>query len=317
MSIALTTPIHSMLLFNAFGSPALRGNATHLGGDPGSLDWYYEHRDKANAMMTKNIHGQDEDLNTALSTFGLVQEIVLIVTSLIGSAANLLILIVITLTRKLHRLPNIFIFNQALIDFWICAVFLPLHIAILARNHPPPGSACSAIGVVIMWIHTASFLGQPAIAYSRFVVHTYNKNQYRKFLGPCVTSLILVTIWLFPLLLVSPAFFDIFTFEYSHKARDCFIRLGKGVEYFLLVKSFILFVGPVFGIFFIYFRVYDFVRSKKALSESAHRKRDVITTRNLFVAFLVCVVCLLPFNVAVLSDRQGDVPSHLFRYHRV
>ena len=261
--------------------------------------------------FSNNTYG-DQWRNMSV-TFGLIQVIILIMTSLIGSGANLLILVVMILSKKLHRLVNTFVFNQAFIDFVICAIFLPLHVAILSQNAPPPGSACDVIGGVAMWIHTASFLGLPAIAYSRYILHTQNKQHHAKFLGSGITTGTLLTIWLFPLLLVAPSFFSVFTFEYSYKARDCFIRLDKGVEYFLIVKSFILFVGPVFGIFFIYFRIYDFVKSNKSLADSLPAKRDVTVTRNLFAAFLISVVCLLPFNLAILSDRQGDVPSGLFR----
>ena len=246
-----------------------------------------------------------------LDTFGLIQVVILVMASLIGAIANLLIVLVIIVTKKLHRLVNAFVFNQAIIDFLICAVFLPLHTAILAQNSPP-GSACDVIGGVIMWIHTASFLGLSPIAYSRFLVITQTRQNYTKYIGVFITTLIVVTVWLFPLLLTAPSFFNIFTFEYSFKARDCFIKLDNGVEYFLLIKSFILFVGPVFGIFFIYFRIFDFVKSNKSLNDSV-RKREVLVTKHLFIAFMVTVICLIPFNIAILSNRQNDVPSDLFR----
>ena len=246
------------------------------------------------------------------TTFGLVQVGILVMTTLMGAGANLLIIIVLSMTKKLHRLANAFVFNQAIVDFIICAIFLPLHISILAQKSPPLGSACDVIGGVIMWIHTASFLGLFPIAYGRYIVVTKTRQNYKKYIGAGITALIILTTWLFPLVLIAPAVFGVFTFEYSYKARDCFIRLDKGVEFFLLFKSFILFVGPVFGIFFIYFRIFDFVKSNKCLTDSI-KKREALVTKHLFIAFLLSVLCLIPFNVAILSDRQGDVPSNLFR----
>ena len=151
-----------------------------------------------------------------LDTFGLIQVVILVMASLIGAIANLLIILVIIVTKKLHRLVNAFVFNQAIIDFLICAIFLPLHTAILAQNSLP-GSACDVIGGVIMWIHTASFLGLSPIAYSRFLVITQTRQNYTKYIGVYITTLIVVTVWLFPLLLTAPSFFNIFTFEYSSR----------------------------------------------------------------------------------------------------
>ena len=294
----------------------------HAAGINNNLYWSMGGSDSANLRsqsviasarsMSTDESKEDLDLETMLTTFGLVQVGVLVTASLLGASTNLLIIIVLTLTKKLHRLVNAFVFNQAVVDFVICAVFLPLHTAILAQNSPPPGSACDVIGCVIMWIHMASFLGLSPIAYSRYIVITQTRENYKKYIGVWTTTLIILTVWLFPLLMIAPSFFGVFTFEYSFKARDCFIRLDKGVEYFLLFKSFILFVGPVFGIFFIYFKIFDFVKSDKCLSDSV-KKQEALVTKHLFLAFLMSVICLIPFNIAILSDRQGDVPSNLFR----
>ena len=62
----------------------------------------------------------DLDLETMLTTFGSVQVGILVTASLLGAGANLLIIIVLTLTKKLHRLVNAFVFNQAVVDFIIC-----------------------------------------------------------------------------------------------------------------------------------------------------------------------------------------------------
>lgn len=235
----------------------------------------------------------------------------LIITSLMGSTGNLLVITVLSLTSKLHTVGNVFIINQAMVDFLLCAILLPFHIAILAQNSPP-GNSCSVLGVAMLWLTTTSFLGLPIVAYSRYIIIVKTRMSYKKYLGRNIVAAFLLAVWLFPGLLVCSTLIGSLKYEYSLKSRDCFIRQDPGSEYFLIFKSFFLYIGPVFGLFFLYFKIYDHLRDNKPPVESA-QKRDARITRNLFVAFLIGCFCLMPINIAVLSDRQGNVPGVLLR----
>ena len=267
------------------------------------------------AAQTAKTSIQEIDLDQPLSAYGLVQVILLILTSLTGSTTNLAVVIVISMTTRLRTLGNVYILNQAVIDLLICSIFLPLHTAILAQN-APPGNNCNLIGPFVMWIQTASFLGLPAIAYSRYIITTKPRIEQHQYLGKCTMLGILTMIWVFPIGMITPAFFDAYRFGYSGKARDCAILQDPGVEFFLLFRSFVLFIGPVFITFFLYFQVFAFLKQDTNVPSTnmEHlRKRDAHVTRCLFIAFILCLLSLLPVNIAVLSDKQGDVSSVLMR----
>ena len=213
-------------------------------------------------------------------TFRLIVHILLIILIVLGS---LLTLLVIYVTKQYQTPSGLLIGNLALTDLLVGGFLLPFGIRpLLDQGWTSGRHLCVLNGFTNQYLCTVAILTLTAISFDRYVAIIHGM-RYHQIMTPKLVRLLIVTLWVFGLVLAIFPLLGWGRYIYQHGASLCAtdFKMDKTFTFFIFI---VVFGVPVNMIFFIYSRIFMAVRKQvKAIrSNSIHptsEKREDVDNR--------------------------------------
>ena len=201
-------------------------------------------------------------------TFRLIVHILLIILIVLGS---LLTLLVIYVTKQYQTPSGLLIGNLALTDLLVGGFLLPFGIRpLLDQGWTSGRHLCVLNGFTNQYLCTVAILTLTAISFDRYVAIIHGM-RYHQIMTPKLVRLLIVTLWVFGLVLAIFPLLGWGGYIYQHGASLCAtdFKTDKTFTFFIFI---VVFGVPVNMIFFIYSRIFMAVRKQvKAIrSNSIH-----------------------------------------------
>ena len=240
-----------------------------------------------------------------------------IVTSVFGILGNVLVIIGVAISPKLHSPTNVPIVNLAIADLLTCLV-LPFQTAgVLSpmNEFPLPSFVCNIIGSVIYVTFTCSAVNLVLIALVRWYVITrsirgeHGLNTYKKQIFLAFFAWICACIYVY-----IPVYgFQLTTFSYYPGYKQCFTSISETSDFYHNYLAVLIGLHLVV-ILTCYLRILFYLKSVhkqfkirfgSSRSRRLHRsaikrmeRREIKVTKNLFCIVVAFMICVLPTTVS-------------------
>ena len=203
-----------------------------------------------------------------------ILSVILAAVCFVGIPGNILVILAVTLSRRLRSPTYWFVVNLAATDFITCA-FVPFHIvALLSRQGwPLPDWLCTASGGISFTCVASSTTSLALIAFNRWCLLTKPLASFQKMFAPRKILLIVACAWLYSVLVAALPFLagvDKLNYNYTYKA--CSI-VNNAAGAILGLGMFFL---PAVPIVTFYILIYRFVR-QHMIRMAAHDVNMTVT----------------------------------------
>ncbi|PIK49674.1 putative alpha-1D adrenergic receptor-like [Apostichopus japonicus] len=240
--------------------------------------------------------------------------------SAIGVPGNTLVILAVTLSKRLQTRTNFFIVNLSCADLLTCFTLPVQAYTVLHDELPLPTRVCKALAV-LMWLGVgSSIISLALIAVVRFYVITKPRQTYTQVFRKRNLILLTLLAWLTPLsLMIIPPCFGVGEIGYSVKYKFCMTSSSnKWHDLFSSLNGIVVPIPCLFVIIVCYTRIYLFVRrvsldvlllancgpceartatSPRTTLEIALFRRQVTVAKNLFLVVCSYLLCVMPFGV--------------------
>ena len=256
--------------------------------------------------------------------------VVIATTGIIG---NILVMVAVALSCKLHTATNAFVVNLSVFDFLTCLV-LPFQIVgIKATDGWPMSPAiCTIVAAMAIITQSGSVITLALIGINRFVLITKPNDLYTRIYTPCRIGLMILFSWGLPLLaLVVPQLIPgIGWLGYSHKYKVCLWDTTRNSAIVLQSIGAVTFLLSTAILIYCYLSIYHFVRkhytgihtrmqasaSEDNLEVSPRlitglNKRQIQITKNLGCVVVVFFLCVLPYTCILLYPTHQVVGIYI------
>ena len=226
-----------------------------------------------------------------------------ITIGIVGLIGNLLVFVVMSLSKKLQTITNVFVVCLAISDF-LTALTLPLQgVGVLAGNHWPLDDwTCKMVSVITLLSHPTSILTLTAIAINRFTLITKPKDLYLRIFTTRNIGLMLAFIWVFSfLVVVLPQLIpETGQLIYDPCFRACIWDLHHPMAHASEAAKAVVYFTSGGIICFCYFRIYQFVRSHMARTQITF-----IITKNMACVVVVFFICMMPYSIYLFTKTRS------------
>ncbi|XP_072171054.1 melatonin receptor type 1B-B-like [Diadema setosum] len=281
----------------------------------------------ASAMNITSVKDQVDPYadETLVITNTVLASIICLIT-IIGVLGNSFVILLVSLSRQLQTVTNIFVVSLTTSDLIGCGMQSLQAVALLhLKGWPLPEWACQMTGGICIIAFVASILHLALISIDRFVLITYPKIKYMQIYTHRNIAIMITLAWLAPMLMiVLPPTLGFGRLGYN---ADNFFCIFDGTE--LQLKIVHIFEEILFGITFTiiiscYLKIFFFVRKHhhnllqfykvdsgnlKATHENeiamqkAIDKREIDITKNLFIVVCGFFTCILPNTLCVMTEK--------------
>ncbi|XP_054750208.2 melatonin receptor type 1B-A-like [Lytechinus pictus] len=265
---------------------------------------------------------------------------VLCIISLVGIFGNSLVILAVSVSRKLQTITNVFVVSLSITDLLTCAS-LPFQSLGLVHpaGWPLDPTFCPVIGASIYILTLTSVFTLANIAFNRYYLITRRREAYQWLYKPSKLCMMQSLAWLQAILcLAIPELINIETLGYSDEQHWC-SWLSKpedpiGIyETIAFVNIFLAFLV----ILFCYVKIFMRVREQRKVMASANdhasqvptaasetdlqpdnqqnttnkpdiRRRDSQINKNLFSVVCAFFLCVMPHTLCVLIPGH-EIPS--------
>lgn len=239
-----------------------------------------------------------------------------VVTLILGSCGNILIIWTLLRTKRLRIAQNVFVGILAVLDFLITVYILPFALLALLKNDKPMSeSICIANGALGHLLFSCDLLLIMCIAISRYIriciSHWFDRiYTFQNVLVICCACFVYWLLSFVPVLTLNrPFIFD----------KDYHVCIFNTLESPLYTSSYSFFclAVPVVVTIFCYMKIFFYVRSSKLKlykkwNNGLARQRilhELTITRTQFSIFLAYIVLYAPFGVAsILNSTNVPIP---------
>lgn len=230
------------------------------------------------------------------------------IVGVVSLISNIIIIIVISFSKKFRTRNNILLINLAVTDLLIIVVGIPFTILNLKRKDSiPEGGLCTAFGYLILVAFNGSNFNLMLIAVHRYVLIA-KKNIYNKMFTKKRMILFTLSSWIVSLMLSAPPIFGWGKFEYDIGRAHCMIIWGHDEAYLLCVQI-ISFTIPLSTMIFCYYKIImTTIKARKRLTASCdkHQLQRTLVEQRLTVMLLLVVItffaCFMPYAVLVYGE---------------
>ncbi|XP_041465014.1 melatonin receptor type 1B-A-like [Lytechinus variegatus] len=150
--------------------------------------------------------------------------ILFILISAVGLVGNLMVIVAVSLSRKLQTATNAFVLNTSCVDFLNC-LFLPFNaVSMLSKSGWPlaPG-VCTIAGGITMVCLGATLVNLALIAINRAYLIVNPRDNYCKLYSPVKLGLMVFFAWFYPIMAFAlPPSLGIGKLGYSEAYKVCF-----------------------------------------------------------------------------------------------
>ncbi|XP_072171056.1 melatonin receptor type 1A-like [Diadema setosum] len=274
-----------------------------------------------NSTFVVNVNNPYDDLGLVISNSILACVIALI--TITGVLGNSFVIFLVSLSRQLQTVTNIFVVSLTLSDLIGCGT-LSLEIVALLNldGWPLPEWVCQMTGGVCIIAFTASVAHLALISVDRFVLITRPKTRYMRLYNGRNIILMVALAWLAPLLsIVLPTSLGFGRLGYNAKNYLCLFDGTKLQLRMMNIFGAVLFSTSFSIIISCYLRIYLYVRTQhrnllKFYEEKPEKslppqslsmritldKREIEITKNLFMVVCGYFICVLPNSFCVLFE---------------
>ena len=188
---------------------------------------------------------------------------IITVVFIAGITGNTLVILAVTLSRRLRSSTNWFIVNLAVTDFITC-LFIPVCIVTLSskREWPLPEWVCAVSAGTTFICVTSSTTNLALIGFNRWYLLTKPLVSFQKTFTRKNLFLMVSCAWLYSLLLVAiPPLAGVGGLGYSFKYKTCtVVNDAQGVEFYGVILGFGMVFLPAIPIVTFYILIFRFVR---------------------------------------------------------
>ncbi|XP_072163536.1 melatonin receptor type 1B-A-like [Diadema setosum] len=261
-----------------------------------------------------------------------------IIVGSIGMVANSLVLVAVSLSRKLQTQTNAFVVNLSISDFLTCFA-LPFHaVGILSSDGWPLSNImCRFVAALTITTPICSVLTLAMIAVNRYTLITKSKKTYQKMYRLGIVAILVAVTWLVPVFtLVVPQLTNLGGLGYDEFYKICKwdVDLSK-IPIFQSIASltFLIATGVItFCYISIYLHVRKHIEGMKAKRQSqvismqsisveeatqgtprqrsptnhnlngTPSLRQVKITQNLCIVVVIFFICVVPYSVLLLCQ---------------
>ena len=237
-----------------------------------------------------------------------VEIVIYAAIGIISLISNLLIIIVISTSKKFRTRSTVLLINLALTDLLIIITGIPVTIHNLhSKNRITSGAACDALGFLIFTAFIGSNINLTLIAVHRYFLIT-NKKLYEYLFSKKRLVVAVFASWWFTLLLCCPPLFGWGTFEYNYGRAHCMFKWDSSLVYLVLVQV-LSFSFPLCLMIFCYYKIIQTSsKSRKRIESSVdksnlHKKlKEQKLTMMLIVVVATFFTCFIPYAVLIYGE---------------
>uniref|UniRef100_A0A8C3VT84 Melatonin receptor 1B n=1 Tax=Catagonus wagneri TaxID=51154 RepID=A0A8C3VT84_9CETA len=228
---------------------------------------------------------------------------VLIVTTAVDIAGNLLVILSVLGNRKLRNAGNLFLVSLALADLAVALYPYPLILMAIFHDGWALGEVhCKASAFVMGLSVIGSVFNITAIAINRYC-YICHSLAYHRLCRRWHTPLYICLVWLLTLAALLPNFF-VGSLEYDPRIYSCTFIQTASAWYTVAVVA-IHFLLPMAVVCFCYLRIWVLVlrarRRVKSENRLCPRPSNVRSFLSMFVVFVIFAVCWAPLNCIGLA----------------
>ncbi|XP_076314362.1 G-protein coupled receptor moody-like [Tachypleus tridentatus] len=243
----------------------------------------------------------------------------IIVLSIVGICGNLLTIVAIARCPRVHNATAVFIVSLSVSDFIYCTFNLPFGASeYIYQRWIFSDTLCIVFPFVQYFNGGSSLLLISAITINRYILIVH-PSVYKKVYRKCYIIVMIITIWLFVLVLLVPTLLGTWgRFGYDEKTRECdMIEVnGHSSKYFLFTFGFSL---PSVIIVFCYTwilwvikrssrRLHKYNNVQRNDRDAKKRQEEWRLTRMVLIIFCCFVFCFLPQTIIKVVDKNTNYP---------
>ena len=191
-----------------------------------------------------------------------ISSVILAIVFLVGIPGNTLVILAVTLSRRLRSPTYWFVVNLAVTDLTTC-IFIPFQmVALLSQQGwPLPEWICAVCGGVTLICVTSSTTNLALIAFNRWYLLTKPLESFQKMFQMKKTILIIACAWLYSVMLVViPLLVGVGALGYDYVFKTCTVVSSLAGDIYDSVLWVGMFVLPTIPIVTFYSLIYRFVR---------------------------------------------------------
>lgn len=197
-----------------------------------------------------------------------------ILISIAGTIGNLISILAMVKCKRLRNSTTAFIVNLCVSDMLFCGFTMPFTALIfLNRNWYYGDMLCKMFALIKFSNGLVSVFTVVAIAVNRYILIIYPRS-YEKIYGKRNTLILIVSLWLFPFLLILLPFFNAWgTLEFDPKIGDCGVMNLNGKS----PRTLIFVLGMVFPIILFvacYLKIYFAVKTSDNIMQHENQVKQ-------------------------------------------
>lgn len=245
--------------------------------------------------------------------------ITLILAALFGTFGNVLILITIFTTEKLHRLECIFMANLAISDMYVTTLADPLSIVAKLEGEEffdKLSGFCQiiAFGCTISCINS---LGSIALlSFNRYIYICQNKFYFKIFKKrTCI--FMCCCLYSVGLLLVLLNFAGIGDHSFDRKSLECIWDRMETYPYTVVFSVTLVWI-PLIVVGFSYLSIFLKVHRSREKTKTASSRRtssySIELAKTLCIIYVIFAACWIPYALLIVLDRDDSFPHEVHVY---
>lgn len=284
--------------------------------------------------------GHDDEEFEVGHTHRVIGATILCIISLIGIFGNSLVILAVSVSKKLHTITNVFVVSLSITDLLTCAI-LPFQSLGLVHpaKWPLNPTFCQVVGASVYILTLTSVFTLANIAFNRYYLITRRREAYQRLYKPSKLCLMQTLAWLQAILcLAIPELINIETLGYSDEQHWCSwlskpedpIGIYETIAFVNIFLAFLL-------ILFCYVKIFMRVREQRKVMANKNlpseptagpsaatdtqpenpqnpqdkpeiRKRDSQINKNLFSVVCAFFFSVMPHTLCVLIPGH-EIPS--------
>lgn len=233
-------------------------------------------------------------------------KIFLALVSVFGTCGNILTIVSIAKTRKLHTAPNAYVANLAITDLTVCAVLIPM--AIVFYDGPPNELLCQMVGYPNLVCMVVSVFNLSLIAANRYVLICKSRALYMKIYRRRNIIISCFMAWFITGMCLLPPFFGLGRYGYNIKFGTCIFITNDPETYWM-----IFFFGDCTIIFptlfitlFCYVKIMLAFHQSQMMMEKGNYSTSINQERNTLSSNSAQYIDDEEFNIPTLNDKLNS-----------
>ncbi|XP_071501271.1 melatonin receptor type 1B-B-like [Diadema antillarum] len=270
--------------------------------------------------------GDDPYSNSTLVITNTILASIVCLITIIGVLGNSFVILLVSLSRQLQTVTNVFVVSLTLSDLIGCGMQSLQAVALLhLKGWPLPEWVCQMTGGVLLIAFKASIVHLALISVDRFMVITRPRNRYMEIYNRRNVFVMVASAWLCPLFfIVLPPALGFGRLGYNAANHFCTfdgnefqVRIVYVIEEVLFVTTFLI-ISTCYLKIFIYVKtqhhnLLKLFKNNSGMSMAPEQseikmrmiidKREVEITKNLFIVVCGFFACILPNTLCVLTEK--------------